>query len=768
MLIARRPTWALVVALLVAGPASAQLADLAVDMTWEQLPNTKKVLFTVTVTNESTTIAFDMMNAQGFVDVMLFPDKATQPDAKVDGSPDNQVLLPEFIAPGGTWQHPITIDYEVAGDYQAWVMVDTLAFDPELADFAYPETTKANNILGPVAITVEGDADELADLVVSGMTAEVNNTQVKYVITVQNIGGVHAPDGFKVDVLFDSAACPPDPWKSLPTDELFGDVYADVPGGLAPNETKQITIAQAFPGPGTHNSCAIVNLDGVVLEPDVTNNVFGPVQFVIDDVPDPPAPDLDITLFNVQALGAVVTYKVAVDNVGTSPSQPFTVDLWYHSLTVPAKEQPSSYFFSVPALGVGDHWSGEHVQSPAPNGTYKSWVWADKEDVVGDKALPNNIEGPFPYIVNVAEDKPDLSVVDVDWTEIGGELHYDVTVRNQGTSAAYDVDVDIFYSMDHNPNCAADDLSGVPADTFSIEELGPGAQITVPFAWKKPIEGEHDTYVKVDCFGNVPELDETNNDLGPVPVVYEEIIYEGVDLIITNFQGQVQCTKVSYLGELKNIGDEDAPEFQIHIFYQREANPNFGLDGDFVLVVEDGLKAGESLSIPHTRSGSAPSDTYTSWLVLDNYQEVSEINEGNNITYVSVVVDEPGCTCVANQSIDDACFCGSETVFEGFCCNGEWQTEPFGVCSEDQVGDNGDQVGDGPSTGDGGSTGSDAGGHGDAHGNLSPTYDVSGQRFTQLEDTGCVATPGPTGSAPTALLLLLAMSALALTRRRRA
>lgn len=759
--------------------SAAALPDLAVTVKdWTQQPGTTKVDVLVEVTNIGDQTADAANSTEAFIDLLLFEDSEEQPGIE-KGTIYADMVDP--LGPQQSFQKVFTVDYGVAGNYDIWVMVDSISL-AGLGPYGLPEETKENNLIGPVTVTViDPNGCQDPDLIVSSFTAQVDGEQVQYSVSVQNIGTVSVPAGVYVDVLYDSTGCPPAEWQTKPVG-LYGNVDQALPA-IGPGQTVEINLIGS-PGPGTYSSCVMVDLDDQTKdECDENNNVAGPVPIFIEDQPDPECPDLRVELFNVQALSGQVTYTVKVTNNGPSAAGAFTVDLYDNSANQPVKEEPALYFWTVPALGVGASWQDSYVENAATNGQKKAWVWVDKEDATDDCSLENNIEGPYPYTVAVAENKPDLVVVgEVDWTIAGTELCYEVTINNKGTTDATNVPVDLFFDFDHNPDCLDpnEDLSNAPVQTQTIPTLGAGATVTLDFCWAPPADGDYQSWVKIDCFNSVEEADETNNDEGPIAVSFAKPVTDGPDLFLADFKGKVSCTNVDYVAKICNTGDEDAPPFQIDLYYQSEVNPNFDSGpGEKTIFYgsedppQPGLRAGECLDVVLKRN-AAPSGTYQSWLVLDTALQVPEqtnnnpLGEGNNIGKVNIVVDAEGCRCEANVQTESACNCGGETVTEGYCCNGVWQLGPFDLC-----GDIGEGDGDTSGTADGMSTGGDTSGGSDGvdgdrdtsgSGGPNSYVDVSGNAESQAGD--CSASPSGGAPLSTALLLLLAALATATLRRR--
>ncbi len=759
---------ALALPLLLAGNAMAQNPDLAVYLDWVQIEDTTTVKFTLTVENVSDSVTFDPSTWPDPIDWMLLPDLDTQPDPLVDGS-IHQGIIDAVLAPGQSWTVTVDIDYEIGGSFTAWAIVDTLGW--ALPQFGFPEVTKENNIDGPVPVTVEAILPELDAELTCTLSVQVVANQPIYEVVLQNIGPVPAPDCFKVDVLHDSLQCPPPEWNSVPNTK-FGDVFADVAGGLAAGETKELIIPGGVVTPGTHNACALVDLENCVVEGDeVTNNVCGPAEYTIQDIPDVAACDLDVTVFTVSTILGQVNYTVEVKNIGDKACPGFTVDLWYHLPEAPEVGIPASDFATVNNLPVNDTWSHTFTQLDSPNGQYSAWVWADPANVTDDSGLDNNVQGPFPYQVAVPNDDPDLVVIDVEWEEIFGQVCFDVTVRNQGTGDAEQFPVDVFYSWPTNPNCYEDDLSQASVGSQFVD-LPAGAQKTLEFCWEDPADGAHSAWVKIDCLNSQEEGDKTNNDHGPIEFDYEIVLTQGVDLKAVEFKAKVSCTLVSYSGKCRNGGDETAGPFQIDIFYNSETNPNFNPPGDFTLFhpadpedLDALIGPGQQVDIGHNRSFE--SGTYRSWFVCDTNNDVDEHNdednaEGNNISFVEFVVDEESCRCADNVLIEEACACGGETVFDGYCCNGEWGFEEFDECGDGPADGDAD-TGDDVTPADGDDTTTTTGGEGLIPGEGSRTsLDITTDRTTTTSE-GCAMTP--TGAGGAAGLVLLTLMLLGVLRR---
>ena len=753
----RETAWAIALLTLLAAPAAA-LPDLKVELQLAQVPGSKKANVFITITNVGDAPADPASSVLGFIDVLFFANAATQPQS--DSSAPDYAEVPwqnTVLAAGDSYVTSTVWDYEIVGTYQAWAMVDSISFVNE--GWGITETTKTNNVVGPVPITIGGDV-AVTDLALSAATAEVTGQTVTLSVTVQNLGTENVDQPFNVDVLFDAQTCPPAAWQ-IPSPTVFGDIFKKV-DGLAKSATTVVKLS-GKPGPGSHLACVALDLDGSVAEASEANNFFGPVAFTVDAIPDPEQPDLAVKSFKVQALGAQVSYTPEVKNTGTAPSGPTTVDIYYNSFSKPAPLEEGDFVFQVPALQPGETWSDTHVRSSAPNGTYQAWMWIDRHATVEEKDEANNVEGPYEYQVLVAGALPNLEVVEVRSTVLVDRIHYEVDVKNSGNATAKAVDVDFFFSLPGNPDCVTgtSELADAPQQYQQVDQLEPGNLITLDFFWVLPPDGPHSGWVKLDCLGNVPESDETDNDYGPVNVEFLFVPPEGADILVTSFQAKVDCTRITYIVVFRNIGDEAIGAFQVDIFKDRPTNPGYGNPGDLSFFYQS-LAPGQEVILERVVE-EVPSGTYESWVVTDTLLQADEVDEGNNIAgKLQVVVDAASCVCPKNTAITEACACGTATFFEGHCCNDQWSFEAFPTCQDSggTGGDATDNPGDSDATGGADGDGGTGGGSGGPDAGGLPggvQADARGGLVSISETSGCRASGRPAlpGAAALALLLLL-------------
>ncbi len=745
-------------------PSAWAVPDLELTVVANQVSGTTKVNFQITVKNTSTTEAV-LPSACGPIDLFAFPDNPTLPDPS--GSVPTALQLDPWnglaIPPSDSYSTVWTQDYGKAATFHPWVLLDTWSFTQYAASCKVVESSKANN-QWTTTLVVAPPPEKKADLTISKLSAQVIGSSVTYVATVQNLGDADVATPFHVDVRFDSVGCPPADWGPPATKPLgYGNVFASV-DALAKGSTKDVLIQNAKPGAGDHTSCAVVDLDGVIVESTKANNFAGAPSFKVTDVPTKSA-DLVVTALDIKVEGSTVLYTATVKNQGDVASIPVGLDLYFNSLTAPVANQAGDVVLDVKPIAPGDTWVGAEQRLGAKDGVYKAWAFVDRQKSGVDAKPENNVLGPIGYTVSVGTPRPDLVITEVAWSlsKDGSSVHYDITIKNQGTADAKDVDIDVFYDWAASPDCTnpAEGLASAPHGYAKVASLPAGAApVTLAFDWVGAPPGVHKAWVKLDCVLLIDEIDETNNDKGPYVVDVKPPPTEGCNLKITDFKSSVTCTRVAYSATFTNVGIGKCGKFQVDLYYDRANVPTPGSGGgDLTFVYADGLGPSETFNLD-TKHDTAESQKYTSWIVLDSLLDLTETDEGDNVAFLSeIVVDSSACICPTNSKITKACACGDETFLEGYCCNGQFSLDPFATCS--------DVTGDAAPEGQGGDL------RADATGAEAPKVDpeLLGTGGITLKSKGSVVTEvkggcqSGTRTPATGAVLLLALLAIALSVR---
>lgn len=119
-------------------------------------------------------------------------------------------------------------------------------------------------------------------------------------------------------------------------------------------------------------------------------------------------------------------------------------------------------------------------------------------------------KGDFSFVVwdgiKVGEyENPDLTISSLSWspekTEEGKKVTFSYTIKNKGTGKAEASKTALF--IDGRKICE-DDVNSLDSGSYSVETFG--------YKWKATT-GMHEIRVIADCYGNVEESDEGNNEM---------------------------------------------------------------------------------------------------------------------------------------------------------------------------------------------------------------------------------------------------------------
>ena len=198
--------------------------------------------------------------------------------------------------------------------------------------------------------------------------------------------------------------------------------------------------------------------------------------------------------------GEAVELTVDLLNQGADPAQGITAELSESDPYVGLTHNTTSGYPDVP--GGGSRSNADDFDLTVAPGTPDGHVVHFGLDITGSNG------GPWAdsFDVVVSCERPDLAVTDVavpaDPTA-GQLVDFTVEVQNQGDSstAAWGAFTVACYL----------DGGGTPFDTGTIASLGAGASTSTDCSWTAA-EGAHTVRAVVDSGGDVPELDEGNNE----------------------------------------------------------------------------------------------------------------------------------------------------------------------------------------------------------------------------------------------------------------
>ena len=481
------------------------------------------------------------------------------------------------------------------------------------------------------------------------------------------------------------------------------------------------------------------------------------------------APDVTIDQLGVTITAKEVELVAKIRNSTGEPAASVTLSLFVDSATEPGPGATPSHSWEIaplPALGT---WTGK-LNAPKPeNGEHIAWARAT---LTGDPTPDNNVKST-PYTIGAGPGAlPNLMVSGFTVTHGYEILNYKVKVSNQGTVAAQNVEVDVFYSMASAPDCWAGALDADYHHDAMIDSIGPGEEVALPFMWIKPPEGPHQSWVSIDCMGYVAETLETDNVGGPLAVTYDPTIVP-VDLRATKAEvSAVDCSSAIFSLTITNGGDVAAGPFDVDLF-ESEPAQSAGLVPDARWPIP-GLAGGESIDLQHLAS-EVPAGVHNALLVIDSglaieetyYPEIGpNLGESNNFVPIEVNLGVSSCPC-PHGAVSEPCDCGGSFVSGGFCCNGVWSAK---VCPgtppppPDTAGPQNPEpsvpapdVGT-PQNPEASAPGADAGGRGprnpDASG-TDPLYQPGGTPPPADDDSGGCSTGPSDPSGPLGTLLVL-------------
>jgi subtilase family serine protease len=498
----------------------------------------------------------------------------------------------------------------------------------------------------PLVKSCLGPPPQQADLAIISFTAAVNGNTVSYSITTCNQGQTPAGD-FYVDVYYDQ--------KTAPSLKEFGDQYTHHAGGLAAGACVTDSFTRNNTQPGTYDSWAQVDADGIVAEADETNNVNGPIKVKVTGPPPPKGPDLVIQSMTTQIYGTLsitVRYQMEICNVGSDPAGQTQVHVYYDLAAPPAQGTPGNKSTSVPGLAPGACTTRNIYRYNTPSGSYSSYAQVDPNNVVAEADETNNVAGPVQVTVGTAPGA-DLTINAFTHQIYGtSTVRYHMQICNVGTGSTGPTEVHVYFNQVTAPK------AGDQGDqSTSVPMLQPGDCTNRNiFRFNTPA-GTYNSWAQVDPDNTVTETDESNNVSGPIKVTVGGTTQQA-DLTFTGFNAQVVMSAagtedIQYAMVVCNNGQTAASSFRVDIYYDRTTPPPSGLPGDDYQTVAS-LGAGACTTVTRTYN-SPPAGTYLSWARVDTLDAVTESNENNNVAGPTTVTVGTPSNCAAICAFAIAC-----------------------------------------------------------------------------------------------------------------
>jgi subtilase family serine protease len=485
-----------------------------------------------------------------------------------------------------------------AGQYTVWGQVD--------AEGAVVELDENNNIDGPKVVSVSGPS-KLPDLVVSGLTwSGGSNPYGYYAAKVCNYGAA-AATGSTLGVFYNRSSAPnagSSPSKTLKV------------GYLSPGACSTYSVSASL-NYGTFTSWAYVDTGNGVQESNESNNHYGPLKITIGG---PTSPDLQITSLYSNVSGNTVSYTATVCNKGQGYAQSSYLDLFYNRNSQPTPyTNPNKSLYIKPLSGGA--CTSVKTASYLATGTYLSWGYVDRKNVVKESNESNNVKGPVKFSVGSGT-LPDLVVTKLTtFTSSSGYTYYYATVCNYGKASSGYSQLDLYWNRNSSPP------SYLPGNqSTSVYALSPGA-CTTRTIYSKLSPGTYSSWVRVDRNNAVQEQNESNNVYGPLKVNVGGT--GSADLVISNMYTNPSPTGYTYYYvQVCNKGTVASGTTQLELYLNRTSTPSISTAGDKVTSVYS-LSPG-ACATRYFYHQFQPG-TYLSWVRVDRKNVVPESNESNNV-----------------------------------------------------------------------------------------------------------------------------------------
>ena len=483
------------------------------------------------------------------------------------------------------------------GTYVAWAFADVKD--------AVAESSETNNYTGPYKYTVNTTVPK-PDLQIS--TVNVSQTSYSYTrfdVTVCNKGSVSSSYA-NLELYLNRA--------SKPTASTPGNLTSYV-NTLAPGACYSRTFNMVL-SPGKYTSWFYIDRTDAVDESDETNNVYGPT---VHTVPGTGKPDLQVINVSTSVSNGTVYYYMTVCNKGTAQSGNTSLDLYYHSAAKPTGASPGNITTSLQSLNTGA-CTTRTGYTTLPGGTYSSWVYVDRENIVMESAEGNNTFGPVKVTVT-GTGKPDLQITNVSTSPYSsGYTMYYVTVCNKGNATAGYSRIDLYYNRTTKPT-----ITDVGERYTTTSTLTAGA-CTTRNIYAQLATGTYNSWLWVDRTNAVLESKEANNMYGPLKVTVGST--GTADLIVSSLTATANAAgTVVYYANVCNQGYGASTATTVDIYYNSTYPPSSSTKGDtYGTVPALAVKACTSVAV----KAALKNGTYYSWAYVDRSNQVTETNESNN------------------------------------------------------------------------------------------------------------------------------------------
>lgn len=517
----------------------------------------------------------------------------------------------------------------------------------------------------PAGARAQPDLTGSVEVNIGQLLPGVATVPVEFVVTIANEGTESCPSMFYVDFWAEyncPFTCPP----SGGCGASFGQESTDLNSSFGPGESATFDhninlVPNALP----YQYCLYVDsVFDFCPEPNEQNNcVCG--EYMVN--PTILAADLEIVECAVEPdpeNPADALFTAVVKNVGQDQTEmPTHVGFYLDKLEVP-DDDCDAYF------GAGNEDGLEEVPAglvPGAEVTVQVAVECPAKEYLPACVVNAYMETPeastgeencsFPPLHQCLEfaDTPDLVIVEFEPFEQAGQAIFQGSISNVGFE---DVLPDTPFRVGIWFNSPSEPQQGQCPDQAAGEGLiinypneanpdGLALQEVIQFKLGAPLmdNGYYQTWVKVDCEGDIFELDEKNNT-ATFGLFLEA---PGPDLSVTDCAAELtednEGFTVHYSAWVKNKGTDSVPGCDIDFFFHSDLQPtvdNMGTMGGGYVPFDQPIEPGQPVLIEHTwsKNGGVPQGNYLSWCCADFLNLIWETSTDNNCLSVDVVVPE--------------------------------------------------------------------------------------------------------------------------------
>lgn len=460
-------------------------------------------------TGETITIDVVIKNQGNKVSDTFWAEFYDNPDPEPPRPFQDGVKWHEFgpLSPGQSAAWQVTLKWSKPGLQKLYVQADSYK--------DVSESNETNNIAGPVNINVTGET-KLADLVIESVTPAkidpVTGETITVAVVLKN-QGLDSAENFFVQLYSNPIPEPPELFQEGEEGEFISSLGA--------GESITRTINMNWKSPGIKKIWAQVDSYDNIDESNELNNVNGPVEVSVTG--EPLYPDLIVESVTPSKTDPVtnetINVSVVVKNQGNDAAEGFYIELYDN----PSPEPPEAYqdgdwYKTVNSLAPGESTTWTISTKWLKPGNHKFWAQVDSYQQVEETNESNNILGPVTLTVTGVATMPDLIIESItpsiENPIPGQNLIIDIVVKNQGTVAAEDFNVELY----SNPSPEPPQLYQDGALSKGISSLAAGASTIWKISAKYNSTGIRKLWAQVDNYDEVDEAYEDNNIAGPVLV----------------------------------------------------------------------------------------------------------------------------------------------------------------------------------------------------------------------------------------------------------